>query len=230
MAKDYKEKIKKLLALSESPNENEAKAALLKARELMAEHKLTEADCKEAGKREAEEIITEWTFSKRRDPWLSVLSTVIADNHSCIAFYCRRPGHQTATVAFMGIKDDLELCAKIFEYAAKCVQARIKEIKKEFDKWPAQYRKERSNSYGYGFAIGLKNLYMQQNVEAARAAGESSKGFELMTMVPKEVQEATQDFREEKGYHDNQKINALSYIEGYHDGQNFNPAERINQE
>lgn len=37
---DVKDKIAKLLALAESPNENEAKAALLRARELMAEHKL----------------------------------------------------------------------------------------------------------------------------------------------------------------------------------------------
>lgn len=37
---DYKDKIKKLLALAESPNENEAQAALLKARQLMAEHRL----------------------------------------------------------------------------------------------------------------------------------------------------------------------------------------------
>lgn len=37
---DYKDKIKKLLALAESPNENEAQAALLKARQLMAEHKI----------------------------------------------------------------------------------------------------------------------------------------------------------------------------------------------
>lgn len=43
MEKDYREKIKKLLALAESPNEHEAKAALLKAKELMAEHKLSEA-------------------------------------------------------------------------------------------------------------------------------------------------------------------------------------------
>ena len=40
MATNIKGKIAKLLALAESPNENEAKAALLKARELMAEHKL----------------------------------------------------------------------------------------------------------------------------------------------------------------------------------------------
>lgn len=42
---DYRDKIKKFLALAESPNESEAKAALLKARELMAEHKLSEAEC-----------------------------------------------------------------------------------------------------------------------------------------------------------------------------------------
>lgn len=47
---DYKDKIRKLLALAESPEENEAKAALLKARKLMAEHKLREEDCKEPEK------------------------------------------------------------------------------------------------------------------------------------------------------------------------------------
>ena len=35
------EKIKKLLALSESSNENEAKIAMLKAQELLAKHKLS---------------------------------------------------------------------------------------------------------------------------------------------------------------------------------------------
>ena len=36
---DIKDRIQKLLALSVNPNENEAKAALLKAQELMAKHK-----------------------------------------------------------------------------------------------------------------------------------------------------------------------------------------------
>ena len=35
-----KDKLTRLLALSQSPEEEEAKAALLKARELMAKHKL----------------------------------------------------------------------------------------------------------------------------------------------------------------------------------------------
>lgn len=47
MATNIKDKIAKLLALAESPNENEAKAALLKARELMAEHKLRPEEMKD---------------------------------------------------------------------------------------------------------------------------------------------------------------------------------------
>ena len=40
MAQDIRDKIAKLLALADSPSEAEARAALLKARELMAKHKL----------------------------------------------------------------------------------------------------------------------------------------------------------------------------------------------
>lgn len=46
---NIKEKIAKLLALTESPNESEAKAAMLKARELMAEHKILMSDLQGSG-------------------------------------------------------------------------------------------------------------------------------------------------------------------------------------
>ena len=44
---DIREKIAKLLALATSPNEQEAREALLKARELMAKHKLQPEECRE---------------------------------------------------------------------------------------------------------------------------------------------------------------------------------------
>lgn len=56
MEMNYKAKIKKLLALAESPVEAEAQAALLKARELMAKHKLSERDLKDVGKQEVRDI------------------------------------------------------------------------------------------------------------------------------------------------------------------------------
>ena len=50
---DYKEKIKKLLALSKSPNEHEAQSALAKAQQLMAEHKISMAEVEDKEKRKA---------------------------------------------------------------------------------------------------------------------------------------------------------------------------------
>ena len=83
MEMNYKAKIKKLLALAESPVEAEAQAALLKARELMAKHKLSERDLKDVGKREVRDVELEITCSKRRDPWIVNLSGVIAENYCC---------------------------------------------------------------------------------------------------------------------------------------------------
>ena len=57
---DYKDKIRKLLALAQSPVEAEAKAALLKARELMAKHKLTEAELTLVNK--GGEVIGRWDY------------------------------------------------------------------------------------------------------------------------------------------------------------------------
>lgn len=86
MAADYKDKIRKLLALAESPNEHEAKAALLKARELMAEHKLTEVGLKDVEKQPVENILTDITCSKRRNPWVIRLSVVIGENYCCKSY------------------------------------------------------------------------------------------------------------------------------------------------
>ena len=74
---DIKDKIAKLLALGKSPNENEAKAALLKARELMAEYKLRP---EEIQKTENVKVMREslgLTCTKMTDSWLSMLCTII---------------------------------------------------------------------------------------------------------------------------------------------------------
>ena len=86
---DYKDKIRKLLALAQSPVEAEAKAALLKARELMAKHKLTEAELGEAKKQAVRDVKTDITCSKRRDPWIVVLAAVIGEHYCCKGYRSR---------------------------------------------------------------------------------------------------------------------------------------------
>lgn len=82
---NYKEKIQKLLALAESSNENEAKAALLKARELMAEHKMLESDCLQGSNKVRKELIG-IKYTNRKTPWMVLLASFIAENHCCISF------------------------------------------------------------------------------------------------------------------------------------------------
>lgn len=62
---DYKEKIKKLLSLSKSPNEHEAQSALAKAQQLMAEHKISMAEVEDKEKRKAHEHSAGITYSTR---------------------------------------------------------------------------------------------------------------------------------------------------------------------
>lgn len=71
---DYKDKIRKLLALAKSPEPEEAKLALLKARKLMAEHKLTERDLKEHDTTVIQQEIDE-TFSKKANSWMQKSQT-----------------------------------------------------------------------------------------------------------------------------------------------------------
>ena len=78
--KDYKEKIRKLLALAESNNEHEAKAALLKAKELMAIHKIEEIDIVDAQAKKVKRIETSYTYTKRGEWWMGSLAAIIAEN------------------------------------------------------------------------------------------------------------------------------------------------------
>ena len=91
---DIEKKIRKLLALSESPNEFEAQAALLKARQLMAEYKLTEAKLHE-GNKKVKTIKTSISCTKQTNFWIFTLSTVIGENYCCQAVHERAKHSKT---------------------------------------------------------------------------------------------------------------------------------------
>ena len=185
MATDYKDKIRKLLALAESPVEAEAKAALLKARQLMAEHKLTEAELKEVEKQAVKDVRTDITCSKRRDPWIINLSAVIGENYCCKGYRHHRYGEQTQYIGFIGLEDDVEICVAIFKYAVDCIRAGVKRIKKENEGYYSNYVKSLCDSYGYGFCYGISEAFSKQQEENKSEWG-------LVLVMPKEVKEAAQ--------------------------------------
>lgn len=149
---DYKDKIRKLLALAKSPEPEEAKLALLKARKLMAEHKLTERDLDEHDTTVIQQEIDE-TFSKKANSWMAPLSSIIGENYCCAAYRCKRGAKTTVwRVGFIGLKDDFEICVKIFRYAVRCVKSEQKKLRKQHrDYYTPQEIAKICDSYGYGW-------------------------------------------------------------------------------
>ena len=124
---DYREKIKKLLALSESSNEHEAKSALLKAKRLMAEHKIAEIDLKDIDKKKVVHIKTEFDCSKRREAWMISLSAIISQNFCCQSYRKKEYNKQVATICFVGLEGDVDACVEIFRYAVECIKSAAQE-------------------------------------------------------------------------------------------------------
>ena len=220
---DYKDKIRKLLALAQSPEEGEAKAALLRARELMAKHKLTEADLKESGKQKVRRVMTDITCSKRRDPWLIALSVNIATHYCCVGYGSHKKWYQTQHIGFIGLEDDVEICAAIFNYAVDCINAGIKAVKKEHVGYDPLYIKQQCDSYGYGFVNGINAAFKGQDEEKRGEWG-------LVLAVPQEVQEATQNFQEKHfKSRSEDAIDPHAYAQGYEHGKEFDPARRLGE-
>lgn len=218
----YKEKIRKLLALAKSTEEHEAKAALLKARQLMAEHKYTEAELKNVGKQAVRDIRTDITCSKRRNPWIIPLSAVIGENYCCKSYRNRRYGEQTNYVGFIGLEDDVEICTAIFKYAVDCVLLEIKRIKKENQLYQSWYVKKLCDSYGYGFAAGVAEVFKNQEEE------HKEQGWGLVLVMPQEVIEAAQHLGHEAFRSKAQEnISSEMYTVGYNTGKEFDPTKRL---
>lgn len=128
---DIEKKIRKLLALSESPNEFEAQAALLKARQLMAEYKLTEAELHE-GNKKVKTIKTSISCTKQTNFWIFNLSTVIGENYCCQAVHERAKHSKTYFIGFVGLEEDVSICVNIFTYAVDCVLTQIQNLKQTY--------------------------------------------------------------------------------------------------
>lgn len=75
------DKIDKLLRLSRSDNENEARAAMVKAQELIAKHNISR---EELGQEEERQVVT-MTSQAFREEWVQMIAGVIASNFRCRA-------------------------------------------------------------------------------------------------------------------------------------------------
>ena len=217
-----KEKIAKLLALSTSPNEKEAQEALLKARELMAKHKLRQEDCQNGADARVIVRTIGVECTTLTDPWAVALGSIIGKRYSCQVFRRHTPGSKKNTVGFAGFEDDFEVCRRIYLYAYECVKARCRRIQaSERDKHGVKELRDMCNAFGWGFCYGLETAFQEQEKE--------HQEWGLVLAVPQAVHDAMGYMGKPTGFGSAQ-INGWrqKYANaGFAEGKRFDPARQL---
>jgi hypothetical protein len=213
------EKIKKLLALSESSNENEAKVAMLKAQELLAKHKLSMKEVKgfKIYNSAIKEKKSSVSFTKAK--WKATLSRLIADNFGCYRYFKSKG---TNTIAFFGREEDIIVCNIVLEYAVDCIHSVVKRLRYQYLK-NGYSTKGLENDYALGFIAGLNEKFEEQK--------KANQEWGLVLVKDKEVIEAHDQIKFKgkinistcyQGYED-------AYFKGCEDGKKFSVSDKITE-
>lgn len=169
------ERIEKLIALSGSNNENEAKAAMLKAQELMAKYEISRDQLEEK-----ERPVVGFTSGSFRDEWINMVSGVIADNFRCRSISIIRIGSGGAfRIRFYGYEEDAEICVNIFNYAIKVIRKKFGVLRAIYTEAKREFGRNEKMNYVLGFCHGLSKNFEEQKKQ--------SQSFALALVTPKAV-------------------------------------------
>lgn len=210
---EVKDKIKKLLALGQSPNENEARDALLLARKLMAKYKLSEGEVTEKeSKIETVACGIQWT-SDSGDIWLTDLCKILSDNYCCVSAWSHAHGTRTYKLVLTGIEDDLQVCRAVIEYAVGFVRGQIKIHQRKY----LGDSKSIAHSYARGFIMGLEMAFEEQNEKEEQ----EDHNWALVVQKPEEVQKYADSLGSKDVKVKKSTFDPLAYMKGQNDGRNF---------
>ena len=213
---DIKDKIKKLLALATSPNEHEAKDALLKARELMAKNKLSERDFEEKKDMTLKHVTCDevkWTTDSG-NIWMVNLCKILCESYCCTCAWRTPKASRTHTLVITGIGDDADICKSVVEYAVGFVLGHIEILQRKFRSNPRAV----SKSYAEGFIMGLEMALEEQK--------EEHKEWALVVVKPQEVTDYEKTLGNKNVRTKQASFDPLAYLRGQNDGMNFN-AKRV---
>lgn len=208
------DRIKKLLALSESDNEHEAQSAMVKAQELMAKHNLEMKDINVT----KSDVIRNESENAANATWKHWLGNLIADNFRCKLYV--QNYRRTQRLVFLGLKEDAEIALLIYEYALKVITKGANRVYREFKKLGYETRGIR-NSYVRGFIDGLEEKFEDQK--------QAEKEYALVLYTPKEVREIFENMTLGEARESNFKCSydPEAVRSGYVDGKYFTYGERI---
>lgn len=213
------DKIRKLVALGQSPNENEAQVAMSKARELMIEYKISqgEVDAHEVkNKKFVERKVDTWC-TKYNDPWLLTLCGVIARAHCCDYYITHRYGGKKLYMTIIGFEEDVNMSEFVFYYAMDSIYSILKY---KMINWKNQYPwynksdlRVFRDSYAKGFISGVRNAYRKQD--------EENQEYGLVMVTPQEVTDYMNNITSTMSTDSGRAVNHREWSKGYEEGTKF---------
>lgn len=172
-----KQKIKKLLALSKSPNENEAMAALEKAQKLMDEYHLSAGECLY----EMHSV----KATKRLSKWRAILAQTVAPLYYCVTF--RNVGN--GEIVFYGDKFDAFMAGEMYKYLAKTIERMSKlNVRKNAS---LKYR----DNYRLGIAYRINNRIEEMGQDASWIAERDVRLLTVKKTLEKEITLSTENMK-----------------------------------
>ena len=141
----------------------------------------------------------------------------------------KRKGYKTATIGFIGLEDDFEICKRIFLYAYDCI---VSTCKREIERNPwddrGTYRKA-VNAYGWGFCEGLQDAFKAQKAEHQTVHALKAQDAQLVLVTPQAVVEEADGLGKPRAIGRNEAdMDTLGARQkGYRDGLKFDPNSRL---
>ena len=160
------EKIKKLLSLASSSNENEAKAAAAMASKLMIKHNIS-----------AQEVNTEKTYTehtvneqKRTPTEAKYILNILNDYFFVKAFVSRNRLTNTTKCLLMGTPENVEIASYVFDYLVRSFRDTWNDYKKE-----NKTNGTSKQAFYFGLYEGL-----QEKLKAAKVEVETEIGIAVV--------------------------------------------------
>jgi hypothetical protein len=162
------EKIKKLLALTNSGNEHEAALAAGHAQRLLAEHNLAMADIEASHKPDKADKV-ETAVSKNLPKWLRHLSSGVSSAFDCQAIHHPATGKMT----FIGVGADVQIAAYTFTYLDRTVRKLCGIYMKQHvgSTIPNRHRELMRQSYYLGAVSTIATRLREQKVQTPVTTG-----------------------------------------------------------
>ena len=197
-------RVKKLLALSKSPNENEAASALRKANELMADYKLTAEQFSDYTKAKVK-------GTKRSIRWRVVLANAV-ENLYATYHYTDHEGN----IVFIGEELDVFMSTEMYKYLVKTTDRMAKQnIRKN-----AKYKYRQSYRAGIASRLYDRMYELGQQCSWRNPKELEAQKKQIAEFVEKQVAVKTSKKKFEKA-------NPLAFSKGNNDANGINLSRQM---